>query len=134
MCISILGKCKLQFLFTIIAFILEGEKKDCQAVPFFIIKSIYTNKSLLIVSYICSAYNSLKVVSEVGPLFVIEGGELMSDFELITVIIGILTLVISFGALIALICLTKSKQPSVTMRNQLNRKAISQIIHFLRCA
>ena len=33
----------------------------------------------------------------------------MSDFELITVIIGILTLVISFGALIAPICLTKSK-------------------------
>lgn len=33
----------------------------------------------------------------------------MSDFELITVITGILTLVISFGALIELICLTKSK-------------------------
>lgn len=33
----------------------------------------------------------------------------MSDFELITVITGILMLVVSFGALIALICLTKSK-------------------------
>ena len=64
---------------------------------------------MLIVSYICSSYNVLKVVSEVGALFVIEGGELMSDFELITVIIGMLTLVVSFGALIALICLTKSK-------------------------
>ena len=64
---------------------------------------------MLIVSYICSAYNVVKIVGEVGPLFVIEGGELMSDFELITVIIGMLTLVVSFGALIALICLTKSK-------------------------
>ena len=64
---------------------------------------------MLIVSYICSDYNVLKVVGEVGSLFVIEGGELMSDFELITVIIGILTLVVSFGALIALVCLTKSK-------------------------
>ena len=60
-------------------------------------------------SLICSIYNWIRIVSEVGPLFVIEGGELMSDFELITVITGILTLVISFGALIALICLTKSK-------------------------
>lgn len=33
----------------------------------------------------------------------------MSDFELITVIIGILTLVVSFGALVALIRLIKSK-------------------------
>lgn len=96
------------FLFKIIAFILEG-KNGLPSSLFFIIKFIYTNKSLLIVSYIRSDYNNLKVVSEVGPLFVIEGGELMSDFELITVIIGILTLVISFGALIALICLTKSK-------------------------
>ena len=64
---------------------------------------------MLIVSYIRSIYNVLKVVGEVGSLFVIEGGELMSYFELITVIIGILTLVVSFGALIALICLTKSK-------------------------
>ena len=86
-----------------------GRKKGLLGSPLFIIKSIYTNKSLLIVSYICSAYNGLKVVSEVGSLFVIEGGELMSDFELITVIIGILTLVVSFGALIALVCLTKSK-------------------------
>ena len=60
-------------------------------------------------SLICSIYNWIRIVSEVGPLFVIEGGELMSDFELITVITGILTLVVSFGALIALICLTKSK-------------------------
>ena len=97
------------FLFKIITFILVGRKKGLLGSPLFIIKSIYTNKSLLIVSHICSDYNSLKVVSEVGSLFVIEGGELMSDFELITVIIGILTLVVSFGALIALICLTKSK-------------------------
>ena len=38
----------------------------------------------------------------------------MSDYELIMLLLQVITVVIAFGALIALICLTKDKSPSVT--------------------
>ena len=38
----------------------------------------------------------------------------MSDYEIIMLLLQVLAIVIAFGALVALICLTKSKQPSVT--------------------
>ena len=38
----------------------------------------------------------------------------MSDYEVIMLLLQVLAIVIAFGALVALICLTKSKQPSVT--------------------
>ena len=47
---------------------------------------------------------------EVGPLFVFEGRDKpMSDYELIMLLLQVITVVIAFGALIALICLTKDK-------------------------
>jgi len=49
-------------------------------------------------------------LDEVGPLFVIEGGDKpMSDYELIMLLLQVIAVVIAFGALIALICLTKDK-------------------------
>ena len=72
--------------------------------------SINFYNTMLIVSYICSDYNVLKGVSEVGPLFVIEGRDKpMSDYEIIMLLLQVITVVIAFGALIALICLTKDK-------------------------
>ena len=38
----------------------------------------------------------------------------MSDYEIIMLLLQVLAVVTAFGALVALICLTKSKQPSVT--------------------
>ena len=66
---------------------------------------------MLIVSYISSFYNRLRIVGhEVGPLFVIEGRDKpMSDYEIIMLLLQVITVVIAFGALIALICLTKDK-------------------------
>ena len=57
---------------------------------------------MLIVSHISSHYNN-SVADEVGPLFFLEGGETMSDFEILSIVIDILTILISFGSLIALI-------------------------------
>ena len=66
--------------------------------------SINRYNTMLIVSYVCLLYN------KVGPLFVIEGrGKPMSDYEIIMLLLQVMTVVIAFGALIALICLTKSK-------------------------
>jgi len=49
-------------------------------------------------------------VDEVGPLFVIEGRDKpMSDYEIIMLLLQVITVVIAFGALIALIYLTKDK-------------------------
>ena len=50
----------------------------------------------------------------------------MSDYEIIMLLLQVMTVVIAFGALIALICLTKSKQPSVTAWQLDKRKG-----HFL---
>ena len=38
----------------------------------------------------------------------------MSDYELIMIILEVMTVVIAFGTLVALICLGKDKQPFVT--------------------
>ena len=38
----------------------------------------------------------------------------MSDYELIMIILEVMTVVIAFGALVALICLGKDKQPFVS--------------------
>jgi hypothetical protein len=49
-------------------------------------------------------------LDEVGPLFVIEGRDKpMSDYEIIMLLLQVITVVIAFGALIALICLGKDK-------------------------
>ncbi len=53
---------------------------------------------MLIVSHISSHYNN-SVADEVGPLFFLEGGETMSDFEILSIVIDILTILISFGGL-----------------------------------
>ena len=49
-------------------------------------------------------------MDEVGPLVVIEGRDKpMSDCEIIMLLLQVITVVIAFGALIALICLGKDK-------------------------
>ena len=60
-------------------------------------------------SLICSIYNWIRIVSEVGPLFVNEGRSAMSDYELIMLLLQVMAVVIAFGALVALICFKKSK-------------------------
>ena len=71
---------------------------------------------------------------EVGPLFLrFEGRDKpMSDYELIMLLLQVITVVIAFGALIALICLTKDKQPfiSTNLEISINEKAISQNLMF----
>ena len=65
---------------------------------------------MLIVSYISSFYNRLRIVGRGWPLFVIEGRDKpMSDYEIIMLLLQVITVVIAFGALIALICLGKDK-------------------------
>ena len=73
----------------------------------FISLFVYLYNIILIVSYISSFYNRLSIV---GPLFVIEWrGKPMSDYEIIMLLWQVMTVVIAFGALIALICLGKDK-------------------------
>ena len=49
-------------------------------------------------------------LDEVGSLFVLEGRDKsMSNYEIIMLLLQVLAIVIAFGALVALICLTKSK-------------------------
>ena len=61
-------------------------------------------------SLICSIYNWIRIVSEVGPLFVFEGRDKsMSDYEIIMLLLQVMAIVIAFGALVALICFGKSK-------------------------
>ena len=75
----------------------------------FITVFIYLYNIMLIVSHISSHYNN-SVADEVGPLFVFEGRDKsMSDYEIIMLLLQVLAIVIAFGALVALICLTKSK-------------------------
>ena len=45
-----------------------------------------------------------------------KGGVFMSDYELIMIILEVMTVVIAFGALVALICLGKDKQPFVILK------------------
>ena len=51
----------------------------------------------------------IKVANEVGSPFFIKGGEPMSAYEIIMIVLGILTVVISLGALIVQICRNKDK-------------------------
>ena len=58
---------------------------------------------------ISSIYNIIKIVDEVGSPFSLKGVKPMSAHEIIMIILGILTVVISFGALIVLICRNNDK-------------------------
>ena len=46
----------------------------------------------------------------------------MSDYELIMLLLQVITVVIAFGALIALICLTKDKQPFISTNLEISIK------------
>ena len=59
---------------------------------------------------ICSPYNYLRIVRRGwASLRSMKGGLSMSDYELIMIILEAMTVVIAFGALVALICLGKDK-------------------------
>ena len=62
---------------------------------------------MLVVSHISSLYNKSSQRGWV-PFF-IKGGEPMSAYEIIMIVLGILTVVISFGALIVQICRNNDK-------------------------
>ena len=49
------------------------------------------------------------MVDEVGAPFSLKGVKPMSAYEIIMIVLGILTVVISFGALIVLICRNNDK-------------------------
>ena len=69
---------------------------------------------MLIVSHISSHYNN-SVADEVGPLFFLEGGETMSDFEILSIVIDILTILISSAHLLPLFALQKANSPSLQL-------------------
>ena len=72
--------------------------------------SIYFYYSFLIVSYISSSYNKTRIVRRGWASLRFEGRDKpMSDYEIIMLLLQVITVVIAFGALIALICLTKDK-------------------------
>ena len=72
--------------------------------------SINRYNTMLIVSYVCLLYNKPKIVRRGWASLRFEGrGKPMSDYEIIMLLLQVMTVVIAFGALIALICLTKSK-------------------------
>ena len=72
--------------------------------------SVYFYYSFLIVSYISSFYNRLRIVRRGWVSLRFEGRDKpMSDYEIIMLLLQVLAVVIAFGALVALICLTKSK-------------------------
>ena len=56
----------------------------------------------------------------------------MSDYEIIMLLLQVMTVVIAFGALIALICLGKDKYPFISTNPEIskNEKAISQNFMF----
>ena len=60
----------------------------------------------------------------------------MSDYELIMLLLQVITVVIAFGALIALICLTKDKQPSISTNLEISikRKGHFSRFHYFRDA
>ena len=76
----------------------------------FISLFVYLYNIMLIVSYISSFYNRLRIVRRGWASLRFEGRDKpMSDYELIMLLLQVLAIVIAFGALVALICLTKSK-------------------------
>ena len=65
---------------------------------------------MLIVPYISSFYNILRIVRRGWASLRFEGRDKsMSDYEIIMLLLQVITVVIAFGALIALICLGKDK-------------------------
>ena len=76
----------------------------------FITVFIYLYNIMLIVSHISSLYNNHRIVRRGWASLRFEGRDKpMSDYELIMLLLQVITVVIAFGALIALICLTKDK-------------------------
>ena len=76
----------------------------------FISLFIYLYNIMLIVPYISSLYNRLRIVRRGWAFLRFEGRDKsMSDYEIIMLLLQVLAIVIAFGALVALICLTKSK-------------------------
>ena len=76
----------------------------------FISLFIYLYNIMLIVPYISSLYNRLRIVRRGWASLRFEGRDKsMSDYEIIMLLLQVLAIVIAFGALVALICLTKSK-------------------------
>ena len=72
--------------------------------------SINRYNTMLIVSYVCLLYNKPKIVRRGWASLRFEGRDKsMSDYEIIMLLLQVLAIVIAFGALVALICLTKSK-------------------------
>ena len=54
----------------------------------------------------------------------------MSDYEIIMLLLQVMTVVIAFGALIALICLEKDKQPFVIFDNSITERPFPNIFRF----
>ena len=76
----------------------------------FISLFVYLYNIMLVVSYISSFYNRLRIVRRGWASLRFEGRDKsMSDYEIIMLLLQVLAIVIAFGALVALICLTKSK-------------------------
>ena len=76
----------------------------------FISLFVYLYNIMLIISYISLFYNRLRIVRRGWASLRFEGRDKpMSDYELIMLLLQVITVVIAFGALIALICLTKDK-------------------------
>ena len=72
--------------------------------------SINLYNTMLIVSHVCLLYNEPKIVRRGWASLRFEGrGKPMSDYEIIMLLLQVMTVVIAFGALIALICLGKDK-------------------------
>ena len=85
-------------------------KKPVLRRAFLIYLSIYFSYYFLDLSYISSFYNRLRIVRRGWASLRFEGRDKpMSDYELIMLLLQVITVVIAFGALIALVCLTKDK-------------------------
>ena len=85
-------------------------KKPVLRRAFLIYLSIYFSYYFLVLSYISSFYNRLRIVRRGWASLRFEGRDKpMSDYELIMLLLQVITVVIAFGALIALVCLTKDK-------------------------
>ena len=85
-------------------------KKPVLRRAFLIYLSIYFSYYFLFLSYISSFYNRLRIVRRGWASLRFEGRDKpMSDYELIMLLLQVITVVIAFGALIALVCLTKDK-------------------------
>ena len=54
----------------------------------------------------------------------------MSDYELIMLLLQVITVVIAFGALIALICLGKDKQPFVILDDSITKRPFPKYFDF----